>query len=100
MAGASGGGKTAPFGHQEPVGRNAKGGMMVKAAPTPPFVVSQSEFLLQFLVVALDDPTLLGQAYQIGEFGFSRESGEPVSAGFGFLSRPLDQQPLLGTKDL
>jgi hypothetical protein len=46
VAGASGGGKTAPFGHQEPVGRKAEGGMVVKAAPTPSFVVAQSEFLL------------------------------------------------------
>jgi hypothetical protein len=46
VVGASGGGKTAPFGHQEPVGRKAEGGMVVKAAPTPSFVVAQSEFLL------------------------------------------------------
>src|SRR5215467_815626 len=98
MAGASGGGKTAPFGHQEPIGRNAEGGMMVKAAPTPSFIVAQSEFLFQLLVVPLDDPAMLGQAHQIGKFSFGRESGQPVSAGFGFLSRPLHQQPLLGTK--
>jgi hypothetical protein len=59
MAGASGGGKTAPFGYQEPISRNAEGGMVVKAAPTPSLVVAQSEFLLKFLVVALDDPTML-----------------------------------------
>jgi hypothetical protein len=42
---------------------------MVKAALTPSFIVARSEFLFQFLVVPLDDPAVLGQAHQIGEFG-------------------------------
>jgi hypothetical protein len=33
--------------------------MMVKAAPTSSFVVAQSEFLLEFLLVALNDPAML-----------------------------------------
>ena len=33
---------------------------MVKTAPASSFIMSQSEFLLQFLVVALDDPTMFG----------------------------------------
>src|SRR5215472_5427546 len=98
MAGARGGRKTAPFGHQEPIGRNAEGGMMVKTTPTPSFIVAQSEFLFQLLVVPLDDPAMLGQAHHIGKLGCLRKSGQPVSTRFGFLSRPLDQQPLLGTK--
>ena len=66
MTGTSGGGKTAPFGHQEPVGRDAEGSVMVKTAPASSFIVAQSEFLLQFFVVALDDPAMLGQSHQIG----------------------------------
>jgi hypothetical protein len=31
---------------------------MMKAAPASSFIVAQSEFLLQFLVVALDNPAL------------------------------------------
>jgi hypothetical protein len=31
---------------------------MVKAAPASSFIVAQAEFLLQFLVITLDDPAL------------------------------------------
>jgi hypothetical protein len=75
VAGASGGGKTAPFGYQEPVSRNAEGGMMMKAAPTSSFVVAQSEFLLEFLVVTLNDPAMLRQTNEIRKLGFDRQSG-------------------------
>jgi hypothetical protein len=34
--------------------------MMVKAAPASAFIVTQSKLLPQFLVVAFDDPTMLG----------------------------------------
>ncbi len=33
-------GKTVPLGDQEPIGRNAKSGMMMKPAPTPAFIVT------------------------------------------------------------
>lgn len=49
--------KKASLHHLEAVGRNAEAGVVVKAAPVPPFEVPQSKFLLQFLVVALDAPT-------------------------------------------
>jgi hypothetical protein len=29
---------------------------MMKAAPAPPFIMSKSKFLLQFLIVALNPP--------------------------------------------
>jgi hypothetical protein len=34
--------------------------MMMKAAPASAFVVPQSKLLLQFFIVAFDDPTMLG----------------------------------------
>ena len=37
------------------VGRNAKGGVMVEAAPSPSFKMSQPDLLLEFLIVAFDD---------------------------------------------
>jgi hypothetical protein len=37
--------------------------MMVKSSPTTTFVMSQSQFLLEFFVVSLDDPTMLGYLY-------------------------------------
>jgi hypothetical protein len=58
-------GKTAPFGHQEPIGRNAESSVVVKTAPASSFIMSQSEFLFQFLVIALDYPAMFGQSDQI-----------------------------------
>ena len=49
--------------------------MMMKAPPTSSFVVAQSEFLLEFLVVTLDDPAMLRQANQIGKLGVDRQGG-------------------------
>ena len=34
--------------------------MMMKAAPSASFIVTEPEFLLQFLIVALDPPAQLG----------------------------------------
>jgi hypothetical protein len=33
-------GKTIPFGHQESIGRNTQGGVMMKAPPTVAFIVT------------------------------------------------------------
>jgi hypothetical protein len=71
-AGTSGGGKTVPFGYQEPIGRNTKGRVMMKAPPTSAFIVTQPKFLLQFFVIALDDPAVLRHADQVLEFGLWR----------------------------
>jgi hypothetical protein len=38
---------------------------MMKAAPASSFVLAQPEFLFEFLIIALDDPTLFGQRDQI-----------------------------------
>lgn len=90
-AGVSRGGKTAPFCDQEPVGGDAQGGMMVKPAPASPFIMTQPEFLLEFFVVALDDPTMFGQAHQISKFGLRRQRGEPVFGGSWLRTEPFDQ---------
>ena len=37
---------------------------MVKSAPTPSFIVAQSQFLLEFLIVAFDDPAVFGHLDQ------------------------------------
>ena len=37
---------------------------MVKAPPAPAFIVAQSQFLFEFLVVALDDPAVFGKFHQ------------------------------------
>jgi hypothetical protein len=51
-------GKTVPLSYQEPIGCDAKCGVMVKSAPASAFKVTQAQFLLQFLIVALNDPAM------------------------------------------
>ncbi len=57
--------------------------MMVKSAPASSFLMTEPEFLLEFFVVALDDPTMLGQAHQVSNFGLRSQLGEPVFGGSG-----------------
>ena len=49
-------GKKTPLGDEEAIGGDAQGGMMMKAAPAPALIMSKPEFLLQFLIVALNPP--------------------------------------------
>jgi hypothetical protein len=72
MAGADRGGKTVPLRHQEPIGGDTESGVVVKSAPTPAFLVSQAQFLLEFFIVAFDDPALFGQLDQRLQRGLDR----------------------------
>ena len=65
----------------------------MKSAPAASFKVSQTEFLLQFLVIAFDDPAMFGEIDQITERRVNRERGEPVFRGFLLLRRPFDEKP-------
>ena len=67
----------------------------MKAAPSASFIVTEPEFLLQFLIVALDPPAQLGQVNEIPQRHIRRQSGQPVFGGFRFALRPLDQTPFL-----
>src|ERR1700677_2336928 len=71
---------------------------MVKAAPASPLIMTQSEFLLQLFIVALDDPAMLRHPHQISKFGDLGQSGEPVLSRFCLPARPLDEQPFFCTE--
>jgi len=47
---------------------------MMKATPAASFVVTQTEFLLQFLIVPLDHPAMFGQVHQCDQRGIHRQS--------------------------
>src|SRR5882672_2421090 len=66
---------------------------MVKSAPTPSFIVAQTQLLLKFLIVAFDDPAVFADLYQRLQRGFLRQSGQPVFRGLRFFLRPFDQEP-------
>src|SRR2546422_2682211 len=71
---------------------------MVKTSPAPTFVMSQSQLLLQFLVVAFDNPTVFRSFHQLAQCGTDRESREPVLGRFALSLRPFDQQPFFVTR--
>ncbi len=83
----------APFGNQEAIGGNAQGSVMMKAAPAAPFKVPQPEFLLQFLVIALNNPAVFGEIDQIAERCVGGKRGQPVLRRLLFLLWPFDQKP-------
>ena len=68
---------------------------MVEAAPAAPFVVPEAEFLLEFLIIALDPPAQLGEIDQVAErhIGVRRSRARTSSARL-HPWRPLDQQRL------
>jgi len=51
--------------HQEAVCRNAQSRVVVKTPPASSFIVTQSQILLQVLVIALDAPSHVRGVYQI-----------------------------------
>ena len=54
------GGKTAPLDHEEAVSGNAEGSVVMESSPAAALIMSQSQFLFQFFIVALDDPAVFG----------------------------------------
>ena len=66
---------------------------MMKTSPAASFVVTQAEFLFQFLVIAFDDPAMFGQVHQFPQTNIGRQGGQPVLGGFRFPGWPFDEQP-------
>jgi len=58
------GGNRGPLGDQETGGGDAQRAMMMKAAPAAPLVVPEADLLLEFEIVALDQP----QAVRVGNW--------------------------------
>src|SRR6266436_7450427 len=69
--------------------------MVVPADPTAPFVVIQSKFFLQLLIVLLDLPATLRQAHQAPKGIIFWQVAEEVFNGFFLRLRPFHQQPYL-----
>src|ERR1700689_5272126 len=71
---------------------------MVKTSPATTFVMSQSQLLLQLLVVAFDYPTVFRSFHQLSQCGLGRKSRKPVLGRFALPLRPFDQQPFFVTR--
>jgi len=88
-------GGTVPLTDQEPIGGDAQRGVMMKSAPIPSFIKAQAKLLLEFLIVAFNNPAVFGNLDQGLQRAPDRQSGQPVFRGFRFFLGPFDQQPLL-----
>jgi hypothetical protein len=81
--GSAEGGNRIPFSDEESVSRDGQRGVMMKSAPAACFIVAEPEFLLQFLIVALNPPAQLGQIDEIPQRHNGRQSGQPALREFG-----------------
>src|SRR5215208_693407 len=92
------GGKAAALGHQEGVGRDAQGRVVVEAAPAAALEVPQAELLLELLEVALDAPAQPRGRDQLLERGRLGQRGEPVLGRSLLVLGPLGEEPLPGAR--
>ena len=76
---------------QEAIGRDTQTGVMVEPAPAAPFVVTEPQFLLEFLIVALDAPAPVRLSYQVVQGDVFGKGRQIVFERFGIASGPLDQ---------
>src|SRR6266566_2360782 len=67
----------------------------MEAAPSAPFEVPKSDFLLQLQIVPLDTPAQLREVDELAEADIRRQRRQPIFGRSGFVRGPLDQQPLL-----
>src|SRR5688500_15940616 len=88
-------GEKTSLANEEAIGRNAQGGVMMKAAPAASFIMIEPKFLLEILVIPLNSPAQFGPVNQIDQGGRRRQGREPVLGRLLVVRRPLDQQPLL-----
>ena len=64
---------------------------MVKAGPAAALIVAEPEFLFEFLIIALDEPSQLGEIDEALDRGLGGEVGEPVLCRFVCAQGPLDE---------
>src|SRR6185436_10103655 len=69
---------------------------MMQAAPPSPFVVTETDLLLELLIVALDAPAQLGQVDQLVDCDVLPACREPVFGRLRLVAGPLDEEPFLG----
>src|ERR1700693_2682738 len=62
--------------HQESIGSETQARMMMKAAPIAPFVMTETDFLLEFPVVTLDAPAHFDGGYEFLERDVRRQGGQ------------------------
>jgi len=82
-----------PLPQQEGVSQADQRDVMMPALPAAPFVMVQSQFLFQLLIVLFDSPAQFGQLHQASERDPLGQVREPILRGSFGLGGPLDEQP-------
>src|SRR6266851_4210344 len=85
------GGNRSALGDQEAVSGDAECGVVMKASPSPAFKMPEPDLLLEFLIIALDAPTQLGEIDQTLEGYVVRQRREPTLGRLFLGLGPLDQ---------
>ena len=70
----------------------------MKAAPTSAFVMTEADFLFEFLVVALDAPAPFCLGDECGERHVGGQGGKPVFGRLGLAVGPSDEEPFFGPR--
>ena len=94
LAMISAGGKKPTLHNQKSVCGDTHHCVMMKAPPTPHFVMTQAH-IFQFFVIALNRPAPFGRIHQLAQARLLPESRKVVFRRHGFSLRPLNQQPFL-----
>ena len=68
---------------------------MVEAAPSSSFEMSRPDLLLEFLIVAFDSPSQLGNVDELTERDVFRKRRQPIFDRLLLAIGPFNQQPLL-----
>jgi hypothetical protein len=69
---------------------------MVEAGPSSALIVAKAQFLLEFQLIALDQPAQLGQKDQPIDWGVGRQVRQPELCRLRFVMWPFGEQPVLG----
>ena len=64
---------------------------MVEATPSPSFKISQADLLLEFLIVAFDPPSQLGNVDELTERDVLRKRRQPIFDRLLLAIGPLNQ---------
>ena len=82
-----------PFAHKEAVSCYAECCVVVKTTPTSTFVMGQSEFAFQLLVIAFDAPAQFGFVDENLQRRVLGQGREPIFRWLSFSIRPFNEEP-------
>ena len=88
-------GEKASLGHEEAVGRQTQGDMVIEAAPAAALELGQADLLLEFTIVLLDPVAAFDVPDEVLERRVGRQRAQPEAPVLGSLG-VLNDQPFLG----